>query len=153
MRCPLSTSMTCISPFHRYLSSYRFVARSLPLQRASVLSTAICPATGALPVIYISDAHLSFTPPSVLLQVRCSFSASPTRISPFHCSLSSYRCVARSPPLQRASPLSTASCRATGSLLALCLSDAHLSIPALSLRLQVHCPLSTSMTRISRFHR
>ena len=152
--CPLSFS------YHRpsrslnfYQSGYKYAARSLALRRASLLSTAICPATGALPVLYISDVHLSLPPLSVRLQVRCSLSASPTRISPFQCSLSGYRCVARSPPLRRASPLSTASCRATGSLLAPCLSDVHISFPVLSLRLQVHCPLSTSMTRLSPSHR
>ena len=125
--CPLSFS------YHRpsrnlnfYQSGYKYAARSLALRHASLLSTAIFPATGALPVLYISDAHLSLPPLSVRLQVRCSLSASPTRISPFHCSLSGYRCVARSPPLRRASPLSTASCLATGLLLALYLSDAHL---------------------------
>ena len=98
-----------ISPFHRHLSCYRCIARYLLLQRASLLFTAIFPARGALPVLYLSDtrlpfpatgalptlylsyARLSFPPPSVLLLVRCSLSTSLTRMSPFHGYLSGYR--------------------------------------------------------------
>ena len=90
---------------------------------------------------------------SVRLQVRCPLASSQTCISPFNCSLSGYRCIARSLHLWRASLLTTAICPATGALLAHCLSDAHLSFPLLSLWLQVHCPLSTSTMRISPFHR
>ena len=97
--CPLSFS------YHRppcnlnfYQSGYKYGARSFALGPAS-LSTAICPATGVLPVLYISGAHLSLLPLSVWLQVRCSLSASPMRISPFHRYLSGYRCIARSFPL------------------------------------------------------
>ena len=86
------------------------------------------PATGALPALYLSDARLSFPPPSVLLQVRCSLSTSPMRISPFH------------------HP-------AKGALPAFYLSNAHLPFPPLSVELQVPCTLSTSLTRISPFHR
>ena len=177
VRCLLFSSRTRISPFYRYLSGYKYVARSLPHERAFLLSTAICPSTGALLALCLCDAHLSFPLLSVLLQVRCSLSASPTRISPFCRNLSSYRCVPRSLRLRRASLLSTAICPATGALPVLYLSDAHLpfqllasypatgALPALylsdvhlffpppSVLLQVHCTLSTSPMRISPFHR
>ena len=145
--CPLSFS------YHRLprnlnfnQSGYKYGARSLALGRASLLSTAIFSAIGALPILYLSDTHLpfqatgalptlylsdsrpSFPPPSVLLQVRCSLSSSPMRISLF--------------PHQ-----------ATGALPAFYLPDAHLPFPALSVELQVPCTLSTSLTRITPFHR
>ena len=122
VHCSLSVSPTRISPFHRYLSDYRCVSRSLPLRRASALSTARCPATGtlsflylsdtrlpfpasgALPALYLSDARLSFPPPSVTLQVCCTLSST-TRISPFH-----YPATGALPAFyhRRASALSTA---------------------------------------------
>ena len=46
VRCLIFSSRTRVSPFYRCLSGFRCVARSLPLRRASLLSTAICPATG-----------------------------------------------------------------------------------------------------------
>ena len=64
-------------PFHRHLSAYRCVPRSPSLGRASLLSIAICLATGALHALHLSR----------------------TRISPFHRHLSAYRYVACSLPL------------------------------------------------------
>ena len=112
-----------------HISPFAPFVRSLPLRRASPLSTAICPATCALPAPYLSDAHLPFPPLSVRLPVRCLLSTSPTLISPFPRCLSSHRYATCSLPLQRASLLSTAICPATGTLPALCLSDAHVSFP------------------------
>ena len=128
VHCPFSASLTRISPYHRYLSGYRCVARSLPLRRASLLSTALPPATGALPALHLYDTHHPFPPLAVELQVRCSLPASPTRISP-----------------------STALPPATDALPALHLYDAHLPFPPLAVELQVRYSLPASPTRISPF--
>ena len=86
---------------HRHLSAYRCIARSPPLGRATLLSIAICLATGALHALHLSQM----------------------RTPPFHCYLSAYRCVACSPPL----------------------SNVHLPFSPPSVRLQVSFMLSTPL--------
>ena len=145
MRCPLSTSPRRICPFHRYLSGYRCVARSLPLRRASALSTAICTATGALPVLYLSDTHLPFPATGALPALYLS-----NACLSFHRHLSCYTFIVRALLLRRAFLLSTTRLQVR---CLLSTTDAHLPFPPLSVELQLPWTLSTSLTRISPFHR
>ena len=139
---------------HNNLFGYRCVASSAPLL----------------------DTHIPFLPLTVWLQVHCTLPTTPGRAPPlftalclptgalrdlhhsgahlpFHRHVSSYKCVARSPPLGRASPLPAASCPPTGSLHALHLSLTCISVSTARIRLQVLCPLSTSPLRIFIFNR
>ena len=152
--CPLSFSFHRLSSNLNFnQSGYKYGACSLALGLASLLSTAVCLATSALLTLGLSNAHFSFPWLSIRLQVCCSLSTSPTRISPFRRYLSCYRYISCSLPLRRASLLSAATCPAIGALLALCLSDAHLSFLPLFVRLQVHCLFFTSLMPISPSHR
>ena len=97
--CPFSMILTHISPYHRYLSGYRCVARSLSPTRISPFHRYLSGFRCVLAVYYLSDEHLPFPPLAIQQQVCCPLSTSPTRISPFHRHLSCYRCAARSLPL------------------------------------------------------
>ena len=153
MHCPFSTALTRISPLHSHLSCYWCVACSLLLRRVSLLFRAIVPASCVLPLFYLSDMHISISQLSFLLMVYCPVSTSLNHIYPLHRHLSCYRCAASSLLVRRASLLFTAILLATGVLPLHYLFDVYFCFPPLSVRLKVHCLLSTSPIGICPFHR
>ena len=147
------------SPHHSYHYTHEIInmRKSQPWHWFILCSLFFChfsrPSLSLPTFLFITPSNRQFELQSVRLQVWCLIFSSRTRISPFYCYLSSYRCITRSLHLCRASLLSTAVCLASGPLLDLCLSDVHLSFPLLSVRLQVHCPFFNTPTHICPFHR
>ena len=144
-------SRTRISPFHRFLAGCTL---STSLRSAPPPSTAICRATGALHALHLIRTRFS---PSHRYQSSSRCGARPLPLSDMHIPLqpleSGYKYVSCSHPLKCASLFSTTNSPATGALPTIFLSLTFICFfQPLEIRLQVHCELSNSLTRVSLFH-